>query len=94
MGKVIDSFDAHRIGRPLSESPVGQRAVLHSTLLARADRELLAAMGVSEECELTVCRQGEPCIVRVGTTRVGISRALARDIWVQECSESALHTAV
>ena len=83
----MEQFLKNRKGRPLSETTVGQRVTLHSTRLEAADLELLTAMGVVDDCELEVCRQGEPCVVAVGTTRVGLSSRLARNIWVHDAGK-------
>ena len=40
-------------------------------------REVLRAMGLAGNSPVRVCRQGEPCIVEVRTTRVGLARAIA-----------------
>jgi hypothetical protein len=37
-------------------------------------------MGLSESAPVRICRQGEPCIVLVRSTRVGLSRAVARQL--------------
>jgi Fe2+ transport system protein FeoA len=46
------------------------------------DGELLAAMGLTDRCLLRVCRAGEPCIVQVAGSRLGLAAALARRILV------------
>jgi Fe2+ transport system protein FeoA len=46
-------------------------------------------MGLSENCELLVCRCGEPCIVKINSTRLGLSRAMAEHIFVAPLSDSA-----
>lgn len=46
------------------------------------DRQLLRAMGLLEERQFRVCRCGEPCILQVNTTRVGLSREVADQIMV------------
>jgi len=43
----------------------------------------LNAMGLTDRCELRVCQIGEPCIVQVKSTRLGISRSLAGKIMVE-----------
>jgi len=62
---------------PLSDLPAGARATLSGDRLEATDRELLRAMGVGSDAPVRVCRQGEPCIVEVRSTRVGLSRAIA-----------------
>ena len=61
---------------------VGSRAQLFGTRLGRADFDLLQALGLTEECRLRVCRAGDPWIVQVRSTRIGIADLVARDILV------------
>lgn len=81
---LLDSAAAasEPLARPLSDIHRGVEVTLHSTLLQKEDRALLSAMGLTERCTLRVCQQGEPCIVQVRTTRMGICRRLAACILV------------
>jgi Fe2+ transport system protein FeoA len=45
--------------------------------------ELLCAMGLSCRCPLRVCRAGEPCIIQIAATRLGLSASVASRILVQ-----------
>lgn len=67
---------------PLCSVRRGCRARLCEYRMRRDDRELLTAMGLTPNCTLRVCRAGEPCIVRVGPTRLGIPRSVARRVYV------------
>lgn len=67
---------------PLSQLPRGARATLHRHDLHCDDCELLNAMGMTERCKLRVCRMGNPCIVQVKSTRLGLSSSMARNIMV------------
>jgi Fe2+ transport system protein FeoA len=67
---------------PLSQLKTGDRARLHATGLKCDSCDLLNAMGLTDQCEIRVCKQGEPCIVQVRETRLGISGRLAREILV------------
>ena len=67
---------------PLSESRTGESAVLHAAHLDFDDRQLLAAMGLVDRCQLRICQQGSPCIVEVGGTRMALDRSLADSILV------------
>ena len=52
---------------------------------ARLDPEavsLLRALGLTVACQLKLCKAGEPYIVQVRTTRIGLSKAVARGIYV------------
>jgi Fe2+ transport system protein FeoA len=67
---------------PLCELQAGDRGRLHATELSCEDCELLQAMGLTDRCELRVCRGGAPCIVQVESTRLGLSRSMSRRIMV------------
>jgi Fe2+ transport system protein FeoA len=43
---------------------------------------LLRALGLSESEAFRLCKSGEPCILQVGATRIGVSRAVASQILV------------
>ncbi len=44
--------------------------------------DLLRALGLTRQCKLTLCKAGEPCIVQVRSTRIGLSREVANGILV------------
>ncbi len=67
---------------PLSNLREGDRGRAHTAQLPCEDCDLLNAMGLTHHCEVRVCRKGEPCIVQVNTTRLGLSAALARRILI------------
>jgi Fe2+ transport system protein FeoA len=74
---------------PLGRQPVdltrlreGAEARLHDALLERSDLEILAALGLTSACRLRVCQAGDPWIVQVGATRIGIADSVARAILV------------
>jgi Fe2+ transport system protein FeoA len=67
---------------PLSQLRAGSLARLHSAELGSDDCALLNALGLTNRCLLRVCKAGEPCIVEVKATRIGLSRALARGVFV------------
>ena len=70
--------------RPLSDSPAGSHAVLHGSRLAPEDHQLLEAMGLVGNCTLRVLKQGNPCVVAIGDTRMGLARSLAENILVRD----------
>jgi Fe2+ transport system protein FeoA len=45
-------------------------------------RLLLQALGLTDNSRLRVCKRGEPCVVQVRATRIGISSRIARHISV------------
>jgi len=61
----------------------GRKGRLAATELAREDCELLHALGLTEQCLLRVCKPGDPCIVQVRETRIGLSHRLAEKILVE-----------
>jgi len=42
----------------------------------------LRSLGLTSECQLRLCKKGEPCIVQVRSTRIGLSNEVARRILV------------
>jgi Fe2+ transport system protein FeoA len=66
----------------LAQLGAGTKARVHAAHVALEDSALLRALGLSERCLLRVCKAGEPCIVQVRQTRIGLSRELARGIFV------------
>ena len=76
---------------PLTQLARGQRATLESGCMAglpEHDQCLLRAMGVHEHCELRVCKPGEPCIIQVERTKVGLSGPVANQLLVTPCDGS------
>jgi Fe2+ transport system protein FeoA len=67
---------------PLAELSVGDIARVHETQVEPSTSRFLRAIGLTGEAELRVCRRGEPCIIQVRSTRVGLARAIADRITV------------
>ena len=68
---------------PLSALPPGTFARVLSNQLTVDDCSLLRALGLTDHCVVRVCKTGEPCIVQVRTTRIGLARSVADGILVQ-----------
>ena len=68
---------------PLCQLRPGDRGRLRGANLCGDDCELLRAMGMNEHSEIRVCRTGEPCIIQVNATRLGLSSLIAREILVE-----------
>ena len=66
----------------LSQLRVGHVARLHAANLPAQDCALLGALGMTDRCVLRICKVGEPCIVQIQSTRIGLSRAVADGIMV------------
>jgi Fe2+ transport system protein FeoA len=61
----------------LADLPVGSTARLSCRELSEGEACLLAAMGMTEGCRLKVRTSGDPCIVEVRSTRIGLARSVA-----------------
>jgi Fe2+ transport system protein FeoA len=60
----------------------GTTARLADTRLESASRALLRALGLTDGSVLRVCQQGEPCVIQVRATRIGLSSRVARDVFI------------
>jgi Fe2+ transport system protein FeoA len=76
--------------RRLADLPAGSVARLSCRELSQGEACLLAAMGMTEGCRLTVRTSGDPCIVEVRSTRIGLARSVAvRLVVASDAAESA-----
>jgi uncharacterized iron-regulated membrane protein len=66
----------------LADLPIGCTARLRDTHLDGESRSQLRALGLTDGSVLRVCKQGEPCVVQVRTTRIGLSSGIARRVFV------------
>jgi Fe2+ transport system protein FeoA len=66
---------------PLSSVAVGAVATLHEVRDAES-RTTLRSLGLHEACVMRLCKVGDPCIVQVRATRIGLSNAVARCLYV------------
>lgn len=66
----------------LTRLRAGDHGRLHATRLVVEDREMLRALGLAESSRFRVCKAGDPWILQVGSTRVGISDVVAHRILV------------
>lgn len=68
----------------------GCDARFHEASLDAESRNLLRALGLTPASVMRLCQQGEPCIVQVRATRIGLSKTVAGKILViPEARESA-----
>lgn len=67
---------------PLCDMCPGQVARFHEASLDGVTARFLRALGLTRTSEFRVCQNGEPCIVQVRSTRIGLSRAVADRIFV------------
>lgn len=75
---MITAPEAPKTAVRLTQLGLGQSGRLDSTTLTGDEGEALRAMGLRPECELRVCKMGEPCIVSIGPAASGCRIALAR----------------
>lgn len=66
----------------LADLQVGASARLYDARLDSESRSQLRALGLTDGSLLRVCKQGEPCVVQVRATRIGISGRVARQVFV------------
>ena len=66
---------------PLTTVPVGAVATLHEVTDADS-RPVLRSLGLTDDCVLRLCQVGDPCIVQVRATRIGLSNEVARYLYV------------
>jgi Fe2+ transport system protein FeoA len=67
---------------PLTDLEVGATARMVDATVDAECRSLLRALGLTDHSQLRVCKCGEPCVVQVRATRIGISRRIANQIKV------------
>ena len=67
---------------PLTSLEAGSSARLHATRLDDDTRSLLRALGLTDASRLRVCKCGEPFIIQVRTTKIGLSSVVAGNIYV------------
>ena len=70
---------------PLSQLAEQEKAVVHMTELDDEERDALAALGLHEEASFQLCQQGQPCIIQVEATRLGLSKEITSRIMVRRC---------
>jgi Fe2+ transport system protein FeoA len=66
----------------LTQLLAGCSARLHSTELTGQDCALLEALGLTRSCRFRVCKAGDPWILQVRETRIGLAASVACRILV------------
>jgi Fe2+ transport system protein FeoA len=66
---------------PLTTMSVGAVATLHEVRDSES-RPFLRSLGLVDACEIRLCKTGDPCIVQVRATRIGLSRVVAQQLYV------------
>jgi Fe2+ transport system protein FeoA len=67
----------------LSDLQPGDIARLQGADLDADTASLLRAIGLTDAAALRLCQAGNPCIVQVRTTRIGLAAAVAQRIFVR-----------
>ncbi len=67
----------------LTSLAVDATARLRSAELDTEARDLLRGLGLTDGSIVRVCKQGEPCVVQVRATRIGITSRVAGTILVE-----------
>jgi Fe2+ transport system protein FeoA len=66
---------------PLADLAPGATAVLRHIGDPQA-RDVLRSLGLVTGAHLRLCRVGDPCIIQVRSTRIGLSHAVAQEVFV------------
>ncbi len=66
----------------LTQLTQGSAARLHGSDLLADDLALLEALGMTRRCRFRVCKAGDPWIVQVRETRIGLSSSVASRLFV------------
>lgn len=66
---------------PLTAVRAGATAHVHEVRDPEA-RRLLRSLGLLTTSRFRLCKIGDPCIIQVGATRIGLSRAVANALFV------------
>jgi Fe2+ transport system protein FeoA len=67
---------------PLTSLAVGACGRLHDAHLDDETRSLLRSLGLTDASRVRVCKRGEPFIIQVRATRIGVASSVAEAILV------------
>ena len=68
----------------LCEVPCGDCVRIDSKGLEPGEWALLRALGLSERATVRIAKAGDPCILQVRSTRIGVPADLAQRIWARQ----------
>ena len=71
---------------PLSQLREREHAVMHVVDLNQDEGDALVALGMHDDAIFELCQQGQPCIIQIEATRLGLSRELTSRIMVRRCA--------
>lgn len=66
----------------LCDLEVGRAARFYESTLDSEAMNLLRSLGLTAQSVVRLCKPGEPCIVQVRSTRIGLSKTVAGEIFV------------
>jgi Fe2+ transport system protein FeoA len=66
---------------PLLALKPGAVGVLQNVLDPQS-RRVLRSLGLTDGARLRICRVGDPCIIQVRSTRIGLSKTVAQCVYV------------
>lgn len=66
----------------LCDLRVGDSARFLRTEGDPATAQFLRVVGLTHASELRLCKNGDPCIIQVRSTRIGLSQSVARRVFV------------
>lgn len=67
---------------PLTQLERGSSGRLDGARLDDETRQLLRSLGLTDASRVRVCKSGEPLIIEVRSTRIGLSRVVGGGIFV------------
>lgn len=85
---TIDAADQRCDVIPLRQLGKGNLGQLHAMDLCCEDCEILQAMGMTDQCQIRMCRRGSSCIVQINGTRLGVCSSYADRILVRPISSA------
>lgn len=77
---------SHNTEIPLTRLQPGQCAVVRRVENESEDADRLKMLGVCVGRRVEVVRAGDPLIIRIFSSRIGISSSLAEGVWLELCS--------
>lgn len=82
-GVLTSSHPSARVAAavPLLTLAPGTVAVL-THVVDEQSRAVLRSLGLTDGARLRICRRGDPCIIQVRSTRIGLSKIVAQSIFV------------
>ena len=66
---------------PLLDLAPGAIGVLRD-IVDEQSRAVLRSLGLTDGARLRICRIGDPCIIQVRSTRIGLSKQVAQSVYV------------